>query len=179
MQCRYCNAQVYVSHICVHCKEYYCLEHSEPTTHDCPSYKEQRQPATKQRLATTRLEELHESHTGKRSVLKKLFTGTFLLVILEETLRQISYIKNSPFFEPNVYVSMISQRITPYVASSIVFLTVCGILLTVNKFISKTQDQNDNSQTKLLKKAIPIGVYAIILTAYIPTTIQWLIILTT
>jgi hypothetical protein len=155
------------------------LEHGKPAAHDCPSYKEPRQPATQQRPTATRLEEPQKSPSSKRSVLKKLFTATFLMVILEETLRQISYLKNSSFFEPNVYVSIISQRITPYIASSIVFLTVCGILLAVNKFVSKTQNQDSNSQTKLLKKLMPIGIYAIILAVYIPTTIQWLIILTT
>jgi hypothetical protein len=179
MQCRYCNTQVYISHICVHCQEYYCLEHSKPANHDCPSYKEPGQPAAKQRPITTRLEEPQKSPSAKRSLLKKLFTATFLLVVLEETLRQISYLKNSPFFEPNVYVSMLSQRITPYIASSIVFLAVCGILLAVNKFASRTQNMDSNSQTKLLKKLMPIGIYAIILAVYIPTTVQWLIILTT
>lgn len=113
------------------------------------------------------------------NLLKKFFTATFVLVILEEVLRQISYIKNSPFFEPNFYVLLISQWITPYIASSIVFLTVCAILFAVNKFASKTQNKGYNSQTKLLKKVIPFGIYAIIIAAYIPTTIQWLLILLT
>ena len=179
MQCRYCNTQVYTSHICPHCKEYYCVEHSEPITHNCPSYKESPQPTAKQRPTTMKLEEPQKSPSARRNILKKFFATTFLLVILEEVLRQISYIKNSPFFEPNVYVSMISQWMTPYIASSIVFLTVCAILLAVNKFASKTQNKGYNSQAELLKKVIPFGMYAIILAAYIPTTIQWLLILTT
>jgi hypothetical protein len=155
------------------------LEHSEPITHNCPSYKKPSRPTAKQQPTTIKLEGPQKSPLPMVNLPKKFFTATFLLVILEEVLRQISYIKNSPFFEPNFYVSMISQWITPYIASSIVFLTVCAILLAVNRFASKTQDEDNNSQTKLLKKVIPFGIYAIILVAYIPTTIQWLSILLT
>jgi fucose permease len=118
-----------------------------------------------------------------RNVQKRFFTATFVLVIAEEVLRQISYVKYSPFFEPNVYVAMMSQWITPYVASSIVFLTVCAVLFVVNKYASKMQNKGNNSQInsqiKLLKKVMPLGIYAIIIAVYIPTTIQWLSILLT
>ena len=179
MQCRHCNRQVYVSQVCLHCKEYYCLEHREPITHNCPSYKEPHQPTAKQQPTTVKLEEPQKHLLTAGNVLKRFFAATFALIVLEEVLRQISYIKYSPFFEPNVYVAMISQWVTPYIASSIVFLTVCAILFAVNKLASKTENKGHNSQIKLLKKAIPFGIYAIIIAVYIPTTIQWLSILLT
>jgi hypothetical protein len=137
------------------------------------------QPPAKQQLTTVKLEEPQKSLLNMRNVQKRFFTATFVLVVVEEVLRQISYVKYSPFFEPNVYVAMMSQWITPYVASSIVFLTVCAILFAVNKYASKMQNKGNNSQIKLLKKVMPLGTYAIIIAAYIPTTIQWLSILLT
>lgn len=177
MQCRYCNRQIYVSQVCLHCKEYYCLEHQEPITHNCPSPKEPRQPTAKP--TTVKIEEPQKHLLTTGNALKKLFAATFVLVVLEEVLRQISYIENSPFFEPNVYVAMTSQWVTPYIASSIVFLTVCVILFAANKLASKTQNKDYHSQTKLLKKAIPFGIYAIIVIAYVPTIMQWLSVLST
>jgi hypothetical protein len=137
------------------------------------------QPPAKQLLTTVKLEEPQKSLLTMGNVQKRFFTATFVLVVLEEVLRQISYIKYSPFFEPNIYVAMIAQWVTPYIASSIVFLTVCAILFAVNKYTSKTQNKDNNSQIKLLKKVIPLGIYAIIIAVYIPTTIQWLSILLT
>lgn len=180
MQCRYCSKQVYVSQVCLHCKEYYCLEHREPITHNCPSYKESRQPRAKQQQsATVKLEEPQKHLLTAGNLLKKFFAATFVLVVLEEILRQISYIEYSPFFEPNVYVAMISQWVTPYIASSLVFLIVCAILFAANKLASKTGNKDYNSQVKLLKKAIPFGVYAIVIVVYIPTILQWLSLLLT
>lgn len=177
MHCKYCNRQVYVSQVCLRCQEYYCLEHREPITHNCSSYKGPHQPTVKPQPITTKLEEPQKQLLTTGTVLKSLSPVTFLLVIFEEILRQISYAQNSPIFEPNVYVAMLSQWITPYVASSIVFLTVCALLFTAKKLASKPQDEGDNSHVRFLKKAIPFGLYAIVLAVYIPTIIQWLSIL--
>ena len=113
------------------------------------------------------------------NILKKFFVATFVLVVIEEILRQASYIKNSPLFEPNTYVAIVSQWITPYIASSIVFLTVCAILLTTNKLASKTENESYSLKNKLLKQAIPLGIYIIVAIVYVPTVIQWLSILST
>jgi len=191
MQCKYCDRQVYVSQICPYCKEYYCKEHSEPITHNCPSLKEPHQPTgkphqlnakpqlptAKPQPATARLEEPQKHLLTSGNLLKSLFIATFLLVILEEVLRQISYIENSTLFEPNTYVALMSQWISPYIASSTVFLTVCVILLAARKLASKPQYDDDNSHVRFLKKAIPVGIYAIIIAVYLPTTIQWLSLL--
>jgi hypothetical protein len=168
-----------VSQVCLHCQEYYCPEHQEPTTHNCPSYKEPHQPTVTPQPTTLRSEEPQRQLLTAGNVLKKFFVATFVLVVLEEILRQISYIENSPFFEPNIYVALTSQWVTPYIASSIVFLTVCATLFASKKLASKTENKDYNSQTKLLKKAIPLGIYIIILIVYIPTIIQWLTILLT
>lgn len=179
MQCRYCNAKVYVSHICLHCNEYYCLEHREPNTHSCPSYEQPHQLPANRKQTAIKLEEPQKPLSTTGNLLKTLFPATFMLVVLEEVLRQISYAKFSPFFEPNIYVAMLSQWITPYIASSIIFLTVCGILLAVKKFASKNEDNGRNPQIRLLRKAVPLGIYAIIIAVYASTTIQWLLILLT
>jgi hypothetical protein len=179
MQCRYCNAKVYVSHICLHCNEHYCLEHREPNTHGCPSYEQPHQLPVNQKPTAIKPEEPQKPISPMGNLLKKLFPATFMLVVLEEVLRQISYARSSPLFEPNIYVAMLSQWVTPYIASSIIFLTVCAILLTVNKFASKNEDNHSNPQIRLLKKAVPIGIYAIIIAVYASTTIQWILILLT
>jgi hypothetical protein len=177
MQCRYCNAKVYVSHICLHCNEHYCLEHQEPNTHNCLYHEQPHQLPANQKQPTIKLEEPQKPLSTTGNLLKKLFPATFMLVVLEEVLRQISYARSSPLFEPNIYVAMLSQWITPYIASSIIFLSVCGILLTVNKFASKNEDTSSNPQIRLLRKAVPLGIYAIIIAVYASTTIQWLLIL--
>jgi hypothetical protein len=178
MQCKHCDRRVYVSQICPHCQGYYCKEHSEPITHNCPSHKELYQLTAKPRSTTAKLEEPQRHLLTAGKILKSIFTATFLLVILEEVLRQISYAQNSPLFEPNVYVAMMSHWVTPYLASSIVLLTVCAILFAARKLASKPQDDGDNSHVRFLRKAIPFGLYAIIIAVYLPTTIQWLSLLT-
>jgi hypothetical protein len=179
MQCKYCNRQVYVSQICLHCQEYYCKKHSEPITHNCPSHREPQQPTTRPQLTTAKLENPQKHLLTTGNVLKSLFITTFLLVISEEVLRQISYAQNSPLFEPNVYVVIMSRWVTPYIASSIVFLAVCAILFAARKLASKPQDDSDNPHVRFLKKAVPFGLYAIILAVYLPTIVQWLSLLIT
>jgi hypothetical protein len=177
MQCKYCDRQVYVSQICPHCQDYYCIDHSEPIAHNCPSHQQPQQPTVKLQ-PTTKLEEPQKHLLTTGAVLKSLFPLTLLLVIFEEVLRQISYVEYSPLFEPNVYVAMLSQHVTPYIASSIILITVCTILFAANKLASKIQNNDRNSQVKLLKKAIPFGVYAIVIIVYIPAVLQWLLLLT-
>lgn len=179
MECRYCKVQVYISHICPLCKEYYCREHREPIKHSCSSYMKPCQPSAKKQLTTVKLEEPHTSLLTMGNIQQKCFAATFVLVVVEEVLRQIGYAKYSPLFEPNVYVWMISQWVTPYVGSSIVFLTVCAILFATNKYASKMQNEDKNSQVRLLKRVSLLGIYAIIIAVYVPTIIQWLSILLT
>ena len=166
-----------MSQICLHCQEYYCKEHSEPIAHNCPSHKELHQPTAKPQLPTARLEEPQEQLLTTGNLLKSLFITSFLLVISEEVLRQISYAQNSPLFEPNIYVALMSRWITPYIASSIVFLAVCAMLFAARKLGSKPQNDSDNSYARFLKKAIPIGLYVIIIAVYLPTIVQWLSLL--
>ena len=35
MKCEYCRKEAYAAHVCPHCGGHYCLEHSDPTRHDC------------------------------------------------------------------------------------------------------------------------------------------------
>jgi hypothetical protein len=145
--------------------------------HNCPSHKEPHQPTTKPHSTIAKPEEPQKHLLTTANLSKSLFPATFLLVIFEEILRQISYAKNSPLFEPNAYVALLSQRISPYIASSIVFLTVCAILFIAKKLASKPQYDDENPRVRFLKKAVPVGIYAIIIAAYLPTIIQWLSLL--
>ena len=120
---------------------------------------------------------IEKTETRLTIIQKKFFAATFLIVVLDEILRQISYIKYSPYFEPNIYAAIMAHWITPYISSTIIFLITCTILFATNRFASKTQ--NINSKSSLLKTAIPFGIYTIVATVYIPTMIQWLILILT
>ena len=173
MQCKYCNKQLYVAHICSYCKEYYCPEHHEPDRHNCPSH----HPTPVAFQSQESAEKIEKTETRVTSIQKKFFVAIFLIVVLDEILRQISYTKYSPYLEPNIYAAIIAQWITPYIGSTIIFLITCTMLLATNRFASKTQ--NTNSQSSLLKTAIPFGTYMILATIYIPTITQWLILILT
>lgn len=173
MQCKYCNKKLYVAHVCPYCKEYYCPEHREPNKHNCPLY----HPAPIAFQSQKSTKKIEKKETKLTNIQKKFFATIFLIVVLDEILRQISYIKYSPYLETNIYAAIIAQWITPYIGSTIIFLITCTILFATNRFTSKTQ--NINSQNSLLKTTIPFGIYTIIATIYIPTIIQWLILIST
>jgi len=106
------------------------------------------------------------------NIQKNFFAAAFMLVLLEEILRQISYMKY-PFYDANIYVAIASQWLTPYLASTIIFLTACLILFATRKF-TKNQDSN-NPYINLLKKAAPLGVYTTMAIIYIFSIKDWLV----
>ena len=184
MQCKYCSEQSYVTHICPYCKEYYCLDHHESEAHNCPSHQQihqtpaEPQPQRFQQPATKMLEKPQTLSARITSIQRNFFAATFTLVLLDEVLRQISHIKNSPFLEPNIYVAMASQWLTPYLASPIILMTTCFILFTIRKLASKNQNAS-NPYINRLKKAMPVEIYAIIAVICIFSITNWLLILLT
>jgi len=184
MQCKYCNKQSYITHICPYCKEYYCLDHREPKAHNCPPYQQlyqtptTPQPQKFQQPATKMLKRPQTPSVSITNIHKNFFAVTFALVLFEEILRQISYIKNPPFQDGNFYVRILYQWITPYIASVIIFLITCLILFATKKLASKNQDAN-NPYINLLKKAIALGIYTTIATIYIFSLREWFLILLT
>jgi len=120
---------------------------------------------------------IEKTKTRLAIIKRNFFVATFLIVVLDEILRQISYIKYSPYLEPNIYAAIFAQWITPYVSSVIVFLITCIILFATNRFAAKTQ--GITLQSSLIRTAIPFGVYVVVNTIYIPTIVQWLILILT
>jgi hypothetical protein len=111
---------------------------------------------------------------------KKFFAAAFTLVLMEEILRLVSYTTSPPFLaylDGNMYVKILYQTVTPYVASMIVFVLVCMLLFVTAKLASNTQRTN-NLQISLLKGAIPIGIFTVISATYIFSIINWILILT-
>jgi len=106
---------------------------------------------------------------------KNFFAFTFILVVLEEIMRVMSYLRYSPYLEPNIYVVLLSQWITPYIASPIFFLTTCFILFATKKLSQRAHPQNENSS--ILSKAVPIGIYATIAIIYAYAIANWILIL--
>lgn len=180
MQCKYCNKQAYISHVCPCCKEYYCTEHAEPNTHKCTAYGRQNQPLTSpymrpQQHATGTREKPETPPTTIEVIQRKLFVAALTLLLAEETLRLVSYIRNPPSLELNIYVAIASMWLTPYVASSIIFLSTCLVLLTARKKL-KNRGRN-NEQMSLLRNAIPIGIYATIAVVNIFSIAGWIFVL--
>ena len=182
MQCKYCNKQSYVTHICPYCKEYYCLDHRESEVHKCSSHQQicqtpaEPQPRRSQQIAKKMLEGPRTLPVSITNLQRNLFAGTLTLVLLDEVLRQISHIRNSPFLEPNIYIAMTSQWLTPYLASPIILLATVSILFATRKLASKNQKAS-NPYVDRLKKAIPIEIYAIIAVICIFSITNWLFIL--
>jgi uncharacterized paraquat-inducible protein A len=160
------------------------LDHRESETHKCPSHRQicqtpaEPQPQRLQQLATKMLEEPQTLSVSITNLQRNLFAGTFTLVLLDEVLRQISHIRNSPFLEPNIYIAMASQWLTPYLASPIILLTTCFILFATKKLASKNQKAS-NPYINRLKKAMPVEIYAIIAVICVFSITNWLFILLT
>jgi hypothetical protein len=70
---------------------------------------------------------------------------------------------------------MLSQFITPYIASPTLFLTTCLILFLTKKLSEKTQSQNET--ISLIAKAAPIGIYTAIAIIYLYSIYNWIFIL--
>ena len=171
MQCHYCNKEAYVTYICPYCKECFCLEHKDPTAHNCPAYQQIRPPPQKPKP-----QKIEKPSASKTKLPKILFTFTFTLVLIDEILRVISYLKYSPLLpEANIYVVMLSQFITPYIASPTLFLTTCLILFLTKKLSEKTQSQNET--ISLIAKAAPIGIYTAIAIIYLYSIYNWIFVL--
>jgi hypothetical protein len=111
---------------------------------------------------------------------KKFFAAAFLLVLMEEILRLVSYATSPPFsayLDGNIYVKILYQTVTPYAASMIVFVLVCMLLFVTAKLASSSQSTG-NLQVNLLKGAIPIGIFTIISATYILSIVNWILVLT-
>jgi len=117
MQCKHCNKQAYISHVCPCCKEYYCTEHAEPNAHKCTAYGRQNQPLTSpymrpQQHTTGTREKPETPPTTIEAIQGKFFVAALTLLLAEETLRLVSYIRNSPSLELNIYVATASMWLT-------------------------------------------------------------------
>ncbi|MBS7620640.1 AN1-type zinc finger domain-containing protein [Candidatus Bathyarchaeota archaeon] len=171
MQCNYCHKEVYVTHICPYCKEYFCMEHRSPQIHNCKIYRELKPTLIPPKEKTP-------THIAKQLPIKKfqksLFTSAFTLVLIEEILRLIGYLKYSPYLEPNFYIVLISQWITPYISSTMFFLLICIILFTTKKLSEK---QHESEIKSLLSGAISISVYFTIIILYIYYMANWILII--
>jgi hypothetical protein len=109
------------------------------------------------------------------SLQKNLFTLTFTLVLIEEVLRLISYLRYSPYIEPNMYIALLSQFITPYLASPIFFIIVCTILFVTKKLSEKSKPKSELSA--LVTIALPISIYIAITLIYAYSIANWLLII--
>lgn len=186
MQCEYCGKQAYVTHICPYCKEHYCLKHREPEAHDCSSHKRPIESDSKPRVFKPQLPEAKILQKPAirlpllKDAQKKLFAASFTLVLTEEILRLISYVKNPPFLaylDGNIYVEILYQHINPYIASLIIFILACLILFGTRKLSSKNRSSS-NPYTKLLQQVVPLCIFAAITITYLFSTVNWLFILT-
>jgi hypothetical protein len=180
MQCKYCQKEVYIAHICPYCKEFYCIEHREPASHNCQVYQQFSiglpKPIQVRKPPTKEYAELKLHYPKVLNLQKKLFMLTFTLVIIEEILRLISYPQRSPYIDGNIYVTLLSQLITPYLASIIFLLTTCTILFITKRLSEKSKPKNELSA--LITTAAPISVYIAILIIYAYSIANWLLIIT-
>jgi len=170
MQCHYCSKEAYVAYICPYCKEYFCQEHKDPQAHNCQIYWQIHPPPQKPKP-----QKIEKPFVLETKISKTLFTFTFTLVVIEEILRLVSYLKYSPFLESNIYVVILSQFITPYIASPILFLTTCIILFLTKRLSEKAQPKSELAA--LLIKAVPIGIYVTIAIIYVYSIVNWFLIL--
>lgn len=113
------------------------------------------------------------------SASRKLFAVSFILIVVEEIMRLVSYVRNPPFLaflDGNLLVRILNESIAPPMASLIVFGLVCLIVFVTAKLASANQNTAD-SRFSLLKRAIPFGVYAAVAVSYIVSITNWFFIL--
>jgi hypothetical protein len=113
------------------------------------------------------------------SASRKLFAVSFILVVVEEVMRLVSYAQNPPFLaylDGNLYVRILNASIAPYAASLIVFVLMCSLLFVTARLASTNQNTG-NSRFSLLKQAIPFGVYVAVSITYIVSITNWFFIL--
>jgi len=170
MRCNYCNKETYITHICPYCKEYFCLEHRDPNTHNCSTYRLVQLPSRKPLAEKVQIPE-----DTALKFQKNFFAFAFMLVLIEEILRIISYLRYSPFLEPNLYVVFLSQWMSPYIASPVFFLMICFTLFLTKKLTESMQPKTEF--TTLLRKVIPVGIYTAITTIYVYSIANWILIL--
>jgi len=184
MRCNYCRREVYIAHICPYCKEFYCIEHRDPRSHNCQVYQQigigaSTIPAHAPKPLAKEYAELKLYSPRIISLQKNLFTLTFTLVLIEEVLRLISYLisylRYSPYIEPNMYIALLSQFITPYLASPIFFIIVCTILFVTKKLSEKSKPKSELSA--LVTIALPISIYIAITIIYAYSIANWLLII--
>ena len=113
------------------------------------------------------------------SASRKLFAVSFILVVVEEVLRLVSYVQNPPFLaylDANLYVRILNESIAPHVASLIVFVLICAVLFVTAR-LARTDENIGQSGFSLLKRAIPFGVYVAVSVTYIVWIWNWFFIL--
>lgn len=185
MQCGYCGRQAFITHMCPYCKEYYCPEHREPRVHECPSHEQPCGSNQVRGIVKPPTIGIPQKPTARPPIFegaqKKLFAASFALVVAEEILRLISYAKNPPFLaylDGNIYVEILYQSTNPQIASAIIFILACCTLFGTNRLASRNRSTS-NSSINLLKRAIPLCIFATITITYLSSVANWLFILTT
>lgn len=166
MNCRYCNESVYVTRICPYCKEYYCVKHYEPSNHLCPSFVT---------LNPSKSDANENVPPSVRSVQKALFFTAFTMVLLDSVLRLVGWMKFSPFFEPNLYVAILSQFFNPYFAAVTIFLAACVMLFVIRHFSNFGSCEND--YVRVFRIMFPIGVYVVMIVIFAFSVLGWLVML--
>ena len=178
MRCKVCNREIYIAHICPYCKEFYCMEHRDPKSHSCQVYGQMgilTPPTSARKIVAKEVQETPPHPTIIQNFQKNLFTCTFTTVLIEEILRLISYLRYSPYIESNIYIVLLSQIVTPYIASSIFFLTICAILFATKRLSEKVRPVNEFKA--LIAHALPILVYVTVIVVYAFSIINWLLII--
>lgn len=155
-----------MTYICLYCQEYYCAEHRSREKHECQLAERPFKPQ--------KVEVKLPSSLGFKFN-KNLFAITLVTVIFEDVLRQLSRLGNSPFFEPNIYVVILSQWLTPYLASPIIVIGVCLILFAARRFSMRGDVSNE--YVKFLRLTVPALVYLAVLIIFVFSVWGWISIL--
>ncbi len=165
MKCKYCSRECHVAHICPYCQECFCISHRNPTDHNCGA-------------GHIFIKDENVSKTKLEIIREKMFAPIFIMLIVDQTMRWISYTRHSPYLEPNIYVLMLSQWINPYAASALIFMSACLTMLTVNKLTAKNSPSNQ-SQQAMFANTVAIGTYITMILIFLPTAVTWFKLLLT
>ncbi len=112
-------------------------------------------------------------------VSKKIFAFSFILVVVEEIMRLVSYVQNPPFLaylEGNLFVRLLNDSMAPHVASLIVYVLMCSILFLTARLASLNKNSVDPGFS-VIKRAIPLVVYVTVSLLYIVWIVNWFFIL--
>jgi hypothetical protein len=175
MKCGKCKKETNVAYMCLHCKEFFCENHTPRTAHDCSSATSKKE---EERIEAQEPGSLEAKFRKVESLRKGSFSIVFSLVVLDQILRLLARFKYSSNIEANFYVALVSLLLNPYISPLLFLIVVYTVLFVTERKMKRVRSDFADRKQITLRYLFVFAVYFLLAIMLFPGVIMWILILT-